>query len=53
MSEFFLLIYYVPLFMRGCIVPGGLSVVTDRGHNDSALTPGHVAFEMENLVPGT
>jgi len=39
---------------RGSIlVPDGLSLVADHGHNDGALPPTHVAFEMEDLLPRT
>src|ERR1700675_3827161 len=35
------------------LVPDGLSLVADHGHNDGALPPTHVAFEMKDLLPGT
>src|SRR6266496_3464974 len=31
------------------LVVGGLSLVTDHGHNDGALTPAHIAFQMKDL----
>ena len=33
------------------LVPDGFSLVPDHGHNDSALVPAHVAFQMEDLLP--
>jgi hypothetical protein len=35
------------------LVPDGLSLVAYHGHNDGALTAAHVAFQMEDLLPGT
>jgi len=33
------------------LVPDGLSLVADHGHNDDALTAAHVAFKMKDLLP--
>jgi len=34
------------------LVPDGLSLVSDHGHNVYALTAAHVAFEIKDLLPG-